>query len=73
MINACNNTQRLPKQSLIAALGPDSTVAALLNRTPDDDWTVVSFDPRKQNACVRIDNGKRVVILDVFVPSVTVN
>ncbi len=72
MFNACQNTLRLSQNTLLAVLGPTNSVRLMLESIPVENWEVMSFDPRRSNACVRVNNGKRVVILDVFVPSVIV-
>lgn len=69
---ACQNTQRISQQTLLAALGPEHSVTIMLQRIPLSSWGVKSFDPAKNDACVVIDNGKRVVILNVLVPDVIV-
>ncbi len=69
---ACQNTQRISQQTLLAALGPDNSVTIMLQKIPLSSWAVQSFDPARNDACVVIDNGKRVVILNVFVPDVIV-
>lgn len=50
----------------------DDPVRLMLERIPASTWTVVSFNPQKQDACVRIDNGKQMVILNLFIPIVIV-
>ena len=72
MFNACQNTQRLSQISLLAVLDPLNSVRLMLESIPAENWEVMSFDPRISKACVRINNGKRVVILDVLIPSVIV-
>ena len=72
MLNACQNKQRISQNTLLGVLDTLNPVRIMLESIPVENWAIVSFDPRQGNACVRINNGKRVVILDVFIPSVTV-
>jgi len=72
MFNACQSKQRITQNTLLAFLEVENPVRVMLESIPAENWAVMSFDPRRSNACVRINNGKRVVILDVFIPSVTV-
>ena len=53
-------------------LATDDPVRLMLERIPLSTWEVLSFDPHKKDACVRINNGKQVVILNVSIAIVIV-
>ncbi len=63
---------RLSQVTLLALLEQENPTRQMLASIPRENWAITSFDPNTNKACVRIDNGKRTVILDVFVPDVIV-
>lgn len=70
--NACRHTQRISKTTFLALFNPKDAARLLLDSIPLAHWSVASFNRRTRDACVRIDNGKRSVIVNVSLPHVIV-
>jgi hypothetical protein len=64
--NACSTHEiALSQRNLINLLLPTDPVREFLSNLPASAWNVISFDPKSRTACVRIDNGKSLVVITV--------
>ena len=71
---ACANVQRLTQDTFLAMLPADSKQKEFYSGMAKSEWEVLSFDPQKREACVKLLNKRgadvtTTVNFDTIIPS----
>lgn len=66
----CRKEEQIAKATLLAMIESQRTQHAFFLSIPEEDWTILSFNPRLREVCVEIKQNNQTKTLSVTLPPI---